>query len=142
MTRNDWDSDLSFFFFFLLGLGRNLVGICSDSYHSARIRSECVGEGKVLYFSGSPFSHFGFWTFGAAGVDTGVGTEEGAEIFSGFCMSGKSVSESCIFDKILKRLQVDSEGVLFTHCLVQNPPPVQLFLPAPTAAPLSVVSLS
>src|ERR1700761_5631805 len=78
----------------------------------------------MVYFSGSPFSHFGFRTFGAAGVDMGVGMEEGAEIFSGFCTSGKSVSESCIFDKILKQLQVDSKGVLFTRCLVQNPPPV------------------
>ena len=25
------------------------LGICSDSYHSARIHSECVGEGKLLF---------------------------------------------------------------------------------------------
>ena len=35
-------------FFSLLRLGWNLVGIWSDSYHSAWICSECVGEGKVL----------------------------------------------------------------------------------------------
>ena len=35
---------LNFFYFFT----RNEVGIWSDSYHSARIRLECVGEGKVL----------------------------------------------------------------------------------------------
>ena len=35
---------LNFFLFFT----RNEVGIWSDSYHSARIRLECVGEGKVL----------------------------------------------------------------------------------------------
>src|ERR1700761_4951032 len=91
----------------------------------------------MVYFSGSPFSHFGFRTLGAAGVDTGVGTGVGAEIFYRFCTSGKSVSESCIFDKISKRLQVDSEGVLFTRCLLQNPPLVQLFLLVPTTAPLS-----
>ena len=38
---------LNFFYFFT----RNEVGIWSDSYHSARIHSECVGEGKVLWES-------------------------------------------------------------------------------------------
>ena len=35
---------LNLFYFFT----RNEVGIWSDSYHSTRIHSECVGEGKVL----------------------------------------------------------------------------------------------
>ena len=35
---------LNFFYFFTW----NEVGIWLDSYHSAQIRSECVGEGKVL----------------------------------------------------------------------------------------------
>ena len=38
----------------------------------------------------------------------------------GFCTSGRVISESCIFDKTSKRLQVDNGGVLFTRCLVQN----------------------
>ena len=116
----------------------SIVSISTFNLSEADFSSEAA----MVYFSGSPFSHFGFQTFRAAGVDMGVGREAGAEIFSGFCMSGKSVSESCIFDRILKRLQVDSEGMLFTRCLVQNPPPVQLFLPDPTAAPLSMVSPS
>ena len=48
MTRNGKKSEFEFF-------ARNEVGICSDSYHSARnllgsarICSECVGEGKLL----------------------------------------------------------------------------------------------
>ena len=52
-----------------------------------------------------------------------------AKVFSEFCTSGEVVLESCIFDKISKQLQVDSEGVLFTRCLVQNPPPVWSSLP-------------
>ena len=41
---------LNFFLFFT----RNEVGIWLDSYHSARIRSECVGEGKVLVITHMP----------------------------------------------------------------------------------------
>ena len=46
---------LNFFYFFT----RNEVGIWSDSYHSARIHSECVGEGKVLLVAveAEPFFH-------------------------------------------------------------------------------------
>src|ERR1700678_1900923 len=59
MTRNDseWlgmDKNLSLNFF-----TRNEVGIWSDSYHSGWIRSECVGEGKVL---SCPYEHTGFYT--------------------------------------------------------------------------------
>ena len=55
-----------------------------------------------------------------------VGSEvgEGFKFFSGIFMSGMLASESILLDNILKWLQVDNEGVFFTHCLVQNPPPV------------------
>ena len=49
-------------------------------------------------------------------------------VSSDFCMSSKFVLESCIFDNISKQLQVDNEGVLVTHCFVQNPPLVHIII--------------
>ena len=50
-----------------------------------------------------------------------MGTEGGVKVSFSFCSSGKFVLKSHIFDNILKRLQVDNEGMPFTCCLVQNP---------------------
>ena len=52
-----------------------------------------------------------------------MGTEGGVKVSFSFCTSSKFVSKSHIFANILKRLQVDNEGVPFTCCLVQNPLP-------------------
>ena len=77
---------------------------------------------KMVYLSGNAFSHFGFHTFRIIGVVAGA--RGGFMVFSGICMSGKFVLESCISDNISKRLHVDNEGMLVTCCSVQNPPPV------------------
>ena len=49
----------------------------------------------------------------------------------GFCMSGRFVSKSHIFDNISKWLQVDNKGMLLTHCPVQNPLLTQRLPPEP-----------
>ena len=72
---------------------------------------------------GSAFSHFGLLTLG--GVTIGI--EIRNRVISESCTSGEVVAESHIFDKILKQLLVDSKGILFTSCLVQNP----LLVPLP-----------
>ena len=57
----------------------------------------------------------------------GTGMETGTEIASlGVCTSGNVFSKSHIFANISKQLLVDNEGVLFTRCLVQNPPELVL----------------
>ena len=71
---------------------------------------------KMVYFSGSAFSNFGFCILGIIGVAAGV--RGGFMVFSKLCTSSKFVSESCIFDNILKWLQVDNEGVLVTLVFV------------------------
>ena len=75
---------------------------------------------KMVYLSGSAFSHFGFRTLRIIGVTAGARGR--FMVISRFCMSGKFVSEFCIFDNISKQLHVDNEGVLVTCCFVQNPP--------------------
>ena len=94
------------------------VSVVSISTFSLRKLDSPIA--KMVYLSGNAFSHFGFHTFGIIGVIVGV--RRGFMVFSGFCTSGKFVLESCIFDNILKQLHVDNEGVLITHCFVQNPP--------------------
>ena len=96
---------------------RSKVSIVLISTFSLRDVRLCSAV-AMKYFLGSAFSHFNFHIFRAvAGVGAGI-------CFSGFCMSGNMVSELHIFDSISKQLLVDSEGMLFTHCLVQNPSPI------------------
>ena len=93
------------------------VSVVSSSTFSLRELDSPIAE--MVYLSGSAFSHFGFRTFRVIGVIGGA--RRGFMVFSGFCMSGNFVLESCIFDNILKRLHIDNEGMLITHCFVQNP---------------------
>ena len=51
------------------------------------------------------------------GIDKGIGVE----VLLEFCMSDGIILELYILDRISKQLHVDNEGILFTHCLVQNP---------------------
>src|ERR1700684_1537030 len=104
------------------------VSVVSSSTFNFRDLDSPVAE--IWYFSGNGLSHLGFRFFGVSG--------EGSKVFSGVCTSGKSASESFIFDKISKRLQVDNGGVLFTCCLVQNPLRIQWFLSEPETALLLV----
>ena len=79
----------------------------------------------IINFSSRAFSHFGFHTLGI----NGVGVEIGVGFSSVFCMSEEGISESDIFANTSKRLQVDNKNMLFTCCLVQNPPLLESHAP-------------
>ena len=86
----------------------SIISISTFSLRDVRLCSAVA----MKYFLGNGFSYFDFHIFRAVTVaETGI-------CFSGFCTSGNMVLESHIFDSILKRLLVDSEGMPFTHCLV------------------------
>ena len=72
----------------------------------------------IINFSSRTFSHFSFCILGI----NGVRVEIGVRFSSVFCTSEEGILESDIFANTSKQLQVDDEGMLFTCCLVQNPP--------------------
>ena len=92
----------------------SVVSISTFNFSEFGVSSVAV----IINFSGRAFSHFGFCTLGI----NGVGIEIGVRFSSTFCLSEEGILESDIFANTSKWLQVDNKGMLFTCCLVQNPP--------------------
>ena len=79
---------------------------------------------EMMYFPGKAFSHFSFQTLGIVVQiwgGSGPGTKSVSKVDSGLCMSDEIALGSHIFASILKQLNEDNKGMLFTCCLVQNP---------------------
>ena len=93
---------LNFFYFFT----RNEVGIWSDSYHSAQIHSECVGEGKVLSSGGKSGSTFGHWIGDLSSGTFWVGSRF-MVCYQGYQLPLYWLSEVCVF-----RLRVVHSSVI------------------------------
>ena len=74
-----------------------VVSISTFNLREVEIHSAAV----IVSTFGRVFCHFSFRTFG---VKIGSRVMAGDGVPSNFCMSGRGVSESCIFDSISKQL--------------------------------------